>query len=96
MYIAVVVLTMLVLPAASVLLELAFSLGASTVAAVGRWFVFWSVDVRLALAGFRQLVQPSFTAREIFHMTGDDALPIVRELGIANLASAAVALVAIV
>ena len=95
MYIAVVVLTMLVLPAASVLLELTFSPGASAVAAIGRWFVFWSVGVRLALAGFRQIVQPGFTAREIFHMMDDDALPIVRELGIANLASATVALVAI-
>lgn len=56
MYIAVVVLTMLVLPAASVLLELTFIPGASTIAAVGRWFVFWSVGARLALARFRQVV----------------------------------------
>jgi hypothetical protein len=38
------------------------------------------------LAGLRQLLQPAFTAREIFHIEGDEALVLVRELGMANLA----------
>jgi hypothetical protein len=43
MYIAFVALTMLALPVASIILELCLSPGASAVAVVGRWFVFWSV-----------------------------------------------------
>jgi hypothetical protein len=95
MYVAVVVLTMLLLPAASVLLEHAAHPAASLVFLAGRWFVFWGVGVRLGLAGLRQLLQPAFTAREIFHMTSDEALPLIRELGVANLAAALVGLLSL-
>ena len=62
----------------------------------GRWFVFWGVGVRLGLAGLRQFFQPGFTAKEIFHIGGDEALPLVRELGVANVATAAVGLLSLV
>jgi hypothetical protein len=88
MYIAVVALTMLVLPVASILAEHVLHPAAPLIDLLGRWFVFWGVGVRLALAGLRQLLQPAFTAREIFHMSGEGALPLVRELGVANLATA--------
>ncbi len=52
--------------------------------AVFRWHVFWAIGVRLLSAGVRQIVQPSFTAREIFNIQGQEALPVVRELGFAN------------
>jgi hypothetical protein len=52
---------------------------------VGKWFVFWAVGIRLFLAGLRQTFQPKFTAEQIFGLKGDDALPFVRELGLANL-----------
>lgn len=95
MYIAVVVLTMLVLPAGAVVVEHHLA-PAPLMLLVGRWFVFWAVGVRLALAGARQLLRPAFTAREIFHIDGDAALPLVREIGMANLAIAVVALLSIV
>ena len=41
------------------------------------------------------MLQPEFTARQIFGMTGDEALPVIRELGIANAATAVVALLSI-
>jgi hypothetical protein len=44
----------------------------------------------MVLAGLRQLFQPSFTSRETFGVTGDDALPFVRELCIANFATVVV------
>jgi hypothetical protein len=56
-------------------------------ALIGKWFVFWSAGIRLILAGVRQFYQPRFTARDIFGLKNDDALPIVRELGIANFAT---------
>ena len=37
-------------------------------------------------AGLRQYFQPQFTAKEIFRMKTDEALPIIREHGIGNFA----------
>jgi hypothetical protein len=84
MYLAVVVLTMFVLPIGSMLVEHILNPDAALVWLVGRWFVFWGVGVRLTLAGARQTIQPAFTAHEIFHISGDEVLPIVRELGVSN------------
>ena len=95
MYIAIVLLTMLVLPVGSILVEHGLHPQAAILSLVGRWFVFWGVGIRLGLAGLRQFFQPAFTAREIFHMKGDEALPLVRELGVANLATGVVGLASI-
>jgi hypothetical protein len=57
---------------------------------VGKWFVFWAAGIRLFLAGLRQFFQPRFTAEHIFQIKGDDALPVVRELGVANFATGVV------
>ncbi len=96
MYLATVLLLMLVLPAGSVLLDPAF---APTVAVamplVGKWFVFWACGWRLLLAGLRQFFQPRFTAEAIFGLTSDDALPLVRELGVANFATGAVGILSL-
>jgi hypothetical protein len=48
--------------------------------------VFWSVGVRLFLAGLRQIFQPRYTAETILGVKDPDAMVIVRELGIANTA----------
>jgi len=90
MYLAVVVLTMFVLPIGSTLVDHLLHPDAALIWLIGRWFV------RLALAGARQTIQPAFTAREIFHMSGDEALPIVRELGVANLGAGVVGLLSLV
>ena len=52
---------------------------------IGRWWTFWAVGIRLFTAGIRQVVQPRFTAEEIFGILDTSALPIVREIGFANL-----------
>jgi hypothetical protein len=95
MYIAVVALTMLILPLTSIAVEHGVHPDIALVMLTGRWFVFWNVGVRLALAGLRQFFQPAFTAREIFHATSDEVLPFVRELGVANFASGLVALLSL-
>jgi len=95
MYIAVVALTMLILPLVSIAVEHGVHPDIAPMALTGRWFVFWSVGVRLALAGLRQFFQPAFTAREIFHTTSDEVLPFVRELGVANFGSGLVALLSL-
>jgi hypothetical protein len=88
MYFAVIVLLMLVLPAASVIVE-ALRLGgaADIMVLVGKWFVFWAVGVRLFIAGVRQVAQPQYTAETIFEIKDRAALAIVRELGFANLST---------
>lgn len=94
MYYAVVLLLMFVLPIGSVVAEHAQT-GLSLVPLIGKWFVVWAVGVRLVLAGVRQYFQPRFTAQEIFGLSGDDALPLVRELGIANFATGTVGLLSL-
>jgi hypothetical protein len=86
MYLAVIILLMGVLPAASVVIEFGMQRGsADLVFLIGKWFVFWSVGIRLMLAGLRQIVNPEFTADAIFGVKEKAALTIVQELGFANL-----------
>ncbi len=95
MYLVVVALTMFVLPLGSVLTEHVYRPEVAAIALIGKWFVFWSVGVRLSLAGLRQITQPVFTAREIFHIQGDEVLPIIKEFGCANLAIGVVGMAAV-
>ena len=80
---------MLVLPVGAIGVDY-FHTSAPPMLLAGKWFVFWSAGVRLSLAGSRQFFQPRFTAQEIFHIKGEDALPLVRELGVANFATGVV------
>jgi len=87
MYLAIVILLMGIMPVGSILVEhFGDPGGADWWVLIGKWFVFWSVGVRLALAGFRQVVQPAFTAEKIFEIRDRAALIVVQELGFANLA----------
>ncbi len=86
MYFALVILLMLVLPVISILIEAGGSSSSTTlIPLIGKWFVFWAAGVRMFLAGIRQVLQPKFTAKEIFAIDDIESLPIVREVGFANL-----------
>jgi hypothetical protein len=86
MYFAIVILLCLVLPVTSVGVERILSPSTfATMFLVGRWFVFWAGGVRLFIAGMRQVIQPRFTAEEIFGIRDRASFPIVREVGFANL-----------
>jgi hypothetical protein len=85
MYYVLVAAFMLVLPVGSIAFEAA-RLGTPVGAVlVAKWFVFWSVGCRLLLAGFKQIVDPRFTAN-ILGTRSEDALVVVRELGFSNVA----------
>jgi hypothetical protein len=86
MYLAVVVLLMLVVPAGCAAGEVLVSHAPLTLILVGKWFVVWSVGARLTLAGLRQIVQPRYTAQVILSLESEESLVLVRELGFANLA----------
>ena len=85
MYFASVILLLVVLPVVSISVEALLAHHAMSWALVGRWFVFWGVGIRLFLAGVRQVVQPRFTAEEIFGIHDTGSFAIVREVGFANL-----------
>jgi len=51
---------------------------------VGKWFLFWSVGIRLFIAGLKQVIQPDFTAKQIFQFNSDESFIVIRELGFAN------------
>jgi hypothetical protein len=95
MYIVIVALTIVILPIGSIFLSQNAHPDAQLIELIGLWFVFWGVGARLGIAGLRQILRPEFTARDIFNLTGDGALVIVRELGFANLAIGIVALLAL-
>lgn len=96
MHLTVVLLTMLILPAASVLIERWTGAGtASLWQLIGKWFVFWSVGVRLFIAGARQIVKPELTATGIFGVTDKAAFPLAQELGFWNVAIGLIAIASI-
>jgi hypothetical protein len=92
MYLAAIVLLLLVIPAASVILEALFYPGAATLMAlIGKWFTFWGVGVRLSLAGVMQVFNPRFTA-SIFDLKDGSAYGIVRDVGFGKLSMGALGL----
>ncbi|HEY2685302.1 MAG TPA: DUF6790 family protein [Steroidobacteraceae bacterium] len=87
MYVPMVTALMLVLPIVSSILETYLSNhGVYSLGIFFKWFVFFPVGLRLLLAGARQIFQPRYTAEQILGIKSGDALIVVRELGIANLA----------
>jgi len=82
--ISVSVLTF-VLPVICTVLQMEISKDPFSFQLLGKWFVFSAVGLRLFLAGIKQTTNPAFTAKEIFHIDSAESLPIVRELGFANL-----------
>ena len=90
MYLAIVALTMFVLPLGAIVAEGLSRPGPDWLWLAGKWFVFWAVGVRLSMAGLRQYLQPAFTSREILGIESPDAFVLVRELGGANIAAGVV------
>jgi hypothetical protein len=83
-YLVSVLLLMLIFPAISIAADRIYHGSAPLMFLVGKWFVFWAAGIRLLLAGLRQFLQPRFTSEKMFGISGDDPLPFVRELGVAN------------
>jgi hypothetical protein len=86
MYFISILLLLLVLPAASILVEMLYSAHTDTMWLIGKWFVFWACGVRLVIAGLMQTLKPEFTAKSIFDIDAPAAHAIVREVGFGNIA----------
>ncbi len=91
MYYAIVLPLTLLLPVICVAAQASAEARPEVLLLAGKWWVFWAGGVRLLLAGFRQVAQPSFTAREIFQLRETESFAVVRELGFANLAMGTIA-----
>jgi len=85
LYLISVLLFMLILPVACILYQHKEDEVPPGWELTGKWFVFWSVGIRLFIAGVRQVTKPEFTAKEIFHINGTESLVIIKELGFGNL-----------
>lgn len=59
----------------------------------GLWWVFWGVGVRLFVAGISQITRPGFTSKNILGIDAPEANQVVQELGFANTAIGAAALI---
>jgi hypothetical protein len=77
---------MFVLPIACTVGEVLIGTVPLSLVVVGKWFVLWSVGLRLLLAGLRQILQPRYTANIILSLKSEESLILVRELGFANFA----------
>lgn len=95
MYAYAVILIMIVMPAISILAE-AMMPGASTdiVWLTGKWVVFWSLGVRLFIAGIVQILKPTETL-SIFGTDSPAAYGLVREIGMGNIGMGALALLSL-
>jgi len=92
-YVAVVSFFTFVLPLAGAFGAHAFSHAIFSFGLFGKWFIFSAVGCRLFVAGIHQTIKPGFTSKTIFGIHDPQSLPIVRELGFANLCFGLVALV---
>lgn len=84
-YATVILVSCLVLPIGSAIAEAVMRAQQLSFELVAKWFIFSAVGLRLLVAGIKQVYDPAFTARQIFQIEHADALPVVRELGFANI-----------
>lgn len=97
LYIAVITLTMVVLPVVSIISELASQGTLAGILGIAlKWFAFWAVGMRLLVAGLSQMLRPGFTAETILGVDDRRAHVLVQELGFANVAIGAAGLVSLV
>lgn len=93
-FISVSIMTFLI-PATGFFAEHLLQRTALTFGLFGKWFIFSAVGLRLFVAGLQQTAKPAFTAKEIFHIDSPETLPVVRELGFANLCFGLVGIVSL-
>lgn len=91
-----VIVFFLVFPVTAIIFEVFFFQTIGTYREVAlKWFVFSGVGLRLGSAGIKQIVQPKFTAKEIFKLEDDAVYPLVRELGFTNICFAVIAIISL-
>lgn len=95
MYFITVIALTFVLPVGATIWEMQHVAGANVVLLFGKWTAFFAVGLRLFVAGLRQGLQPKAILKQIFEVEDQASIPIVQELGFANLAMGAMGLLAL-
>jgi len=91
-----VVSCMLLIPFVAIMIETLLVRSNNSLAEIAfKWVVFCGVGLRLGVAGIKQTIHPQFTAKDIFNILDDGVLPLVKELGFANISLSAVALISL-
>jgi len=85
-YVIIVSLLMVILPALFTILEHQRHVASSIVPDVQKWVVFWSLGIRIALAGVHQILNPEYTLKHLLGIQDKRANIIARELGFGNFA----------
>lgn len=94
-YLLSILLTALVVPISGAVAEHFMAPAPWSALLYSKWFIFSAGGLRLLIAGIKQAKDPAFTAKSIFHIEGVESLPIVRELGMANLCMGALGVVSL-
>lgn len=83
LYLYYVISVMLILPIASILLEVRLTgKPHDTWETVGKWFIFWALGIRSLTAGISQSLNPGFTASLL--QVPESSFVVIHELGFAN------------
>ncbi len=94
-YIIVVSAITFLLPAIGTVAQVLVNKDTFSFEIFSKWFIFSAAGIRLFIAGIKQITNPAFTAKEIFHIDSRETLPIVRELGFANLCLGVIGLISL-
>jgi len=94
-YITSVSVLTFVLPTIGFIAEHFITDTALTLDLFSKWFIFSAVGLRLFFAGVKQVKNPEFTAKHIFHIDSPDSFSILRELGFANICFGLTAIVSL-
>ena len=62
----------------------------------GKWFIFWTVGIRLFTAGIKQASMPEFTGTKIFSFKSKESYVVIRELGFANMSLGAMGILSVI
>jgi hypothetical protein len=95
LYLVVLFILMFGFPLLSVFLEYRMRRTPLDPGLIGKWFVFWSIGVRLFIAGIGQIAMPGIAVLRIFHATEEKG-PGIRELGLANISMGIMGMVSLV
>ena len=90
-----VILFFVVIPIGAVLIEKSITPNANLLVLLFQWFTFSGVGLRLFTAGLRQTIQPTFTLYEIFKISNKSFLPVIREIGFANMSIGTIGLLSL-
>ena len=95
-YLSIILLFMLVFPWISIAVDKhLYHPSLLLLDLVGKWFTFWAIGLRLFTAWIRQVTKPAFTAKNIFHLDGEECQVIIKELGYANICLGATAIISL-